>query len=110
VTRFTLSSLIGNDQPGAAVATVYAKLRCESQLSARRAMKRVDVSAVRIIPEMIFYEYLHSDLSFWHAGIINQTRPAFRSFWSLVSGFWFLVSGFLSLVGLAQVQRPQTRN
>jgi hypothetical protein len=40
-------------------------------------MKRVDVSAVCIIPEMIFYEHLHSDLSFWHAGIINQTRPAF---------------------------------
>jgi len=35
-------------------------------------MKGVDVSAVCIIPEMIFYEHLHSDLSFWHAGIINQ--------------------------------------
>jgi hypothetical protein len=78
--RFTLSSLIGDDKPGAAVATVYAKLRRESQLSARRAMKRVDVSAVCIIPEMIFYEHLHPDLSFWHAGIINQTGPAFRSF------------------------------
>jgi hypothetical protein len=89
--RFTyhvsFSSLIGDDQPGAAVATIYAKLRCESQLSARRAMERVNVSGVCIIPEMIFYEYLHSDLSFWHAGIIRQRRPAFRSF--LVSSFWF---------------------
>ena len=49
-------------------------------------MKGVDVSAMCIIPEMIFYEHLHSDLSFWHAGIINQTGPAFRSF--LFSGFW----------------------
>jgi hypothetical protein len=35
-------------------------------------MKRVDVLAVRIIPEMIFYKHLHSDLSFWHAGIIKD--------------------------------------
>ena len=43
-------------------------------------MKGVDVSAVCIIPEMIFYEHLHSDLSFWHAGIINQTGPGVPKF------------------------------
>jgi hypothetical protein len=93
--RITLSSLIDDDQPGTAVATVYAKLRCESQLGARRAKKRVDVSAVCIIPEMIFHEHLYSDLSLWHAGIIDQPPPAFvvrpsgGSFWFLVSCLWF---------------------
>jgi hypothetical protein len=35
-------------------------------------VKRVDVSAVFIIPEMVFYKYLHSDLSFGHARIIDD--------------------------------------
>ena len=35
-------------------------------------MKRIDVSAVSITPEIVFYKYLHSDLSFWHARIIND--------------------------------------
>jgi hypothetical protein len=72
--RFIPSSLIGDDQPGAAVAAIYAKFRREPHLRARRAMKRVDVSAMRIIPEVIFNQYLHSDLAFWHAGIIKQPR------------------------------------
>ena len=38
-------------------------------------MERVDVSPVRIIPEVIFYQHLHSDLSFWHAWIINDEGP-----------------------------------
>jgi len=40
-------------------------------------MKRVDVSAKGVIPEVIFYQYLHSDLTFWHFGIIEQ--PTYRS-------------------------------
>jgi hypothetical protein len=35
-------------------------------------MKRIDVSAVFIIPEMVFDKYLHSDLSFGHARIISD--------------------------------------
>jgi hypothetical protein len=66
------SFLISDYQPGAAVAAIYAKLRCESQLGARRAMKRVDVSAVRIIPEMIFDQNFDPDLSLRHAIIIND--------------------------------------
>ena len=66
------SFLIGDDQPGAAVATVYAELRCESQLAARRAMKRVNVPAVRIIPEMIFDQNFDPDLSLRHAIIIKD--------------------------------------
>ncbi|PYT03890.1 MAG: hypothetical protein DMF60_17000, partial [Acidobacteria bacterium] len=69
---FLLLSLIGDDQPGTAFAPVYAKLRCEPQLHARRTMKGIDISAVFIIPEMVFYKYLHSDLSFGHARIIND--------------------------------------
>jgi hypothetical protein len=59
--------LINDDQPGAAIAAIYAKLRCESQLGARRAMKRVDIPAVRIIPKMIFDQNFDSDLSLRHA-------------------------------------------
>jgi hypothetical protein len=40
-------------------------------------MKRVDVLAMGIIPEVIFDQDLHSDLPFWHAGIIKQ--PGRRS-------------------------------
>jgi hypothetical protein len=68
-------------------------------------MKRVDVSAVCIIPEMIFYQYLHSDLSFWHAGIIEQPPPAFV----VRPGRTFLVSGFLS-GSLASVHSTKTTN
>jgi acetyl-CoA carboxylase alpha subunit len=70
--RFTLLLLICHDQPGAAVAAIYAKLRCHSQLGARRAMKRVHVPAVCIIPEMIFDQNLDPDLSLRHAIIIND--------------------------------------
>jgi hypothetical protein len=35
-------------------------------------MKRINVLALRIIPEMIFDQYLHSDLSVWHGSIINE--------------------------------------
>jgi hypothetical protein len=35
-------------------------------------MKGIDVSAVFIIPEMVFDKYLHSDLSFGHARIISD--------------------------------------
>lgn len=35
-------------------------------------MKGVDVATVRIIPEMVLYQYLDSNLSLRHAGIIND--------------------------------------
>ncbi|MFY9571978.1 MAG: hypothetical protein WAV20_11315 [Blastocatellia bacterium] len=35
-------------------------------------MKRIHISAVFIIPEVVLYKYLHSDLSFWHARIIKD--------------------------------------
>jgi hypothetical protein len=51
-------------------------------------MKRVDVSAVCIIPEMIFYKHLHPDLSFWHDRIIDQ-KPETTA--SIISGLLFFV-------------------
>jgi hypothetical protein len=78
-------------------------------------MKGIDVSAVCIVPEMIFYQHLDSDLSFWHGGIIDQPRPVFvvrplGGFWFLVSGLWFLVCGFWLLRRVYIQPRPQTRN
>lgn len=37
-------------------------------------MKRIDVFAVCVIPEMIFDQYLDSDLSLWHFSIIGDLR------------------------------------
>lgn len=59
-------------------------------------MKRIDVSAVCIIPEMIFYKHLHSDLSLWHACIIERRLKAgLRIPVKLAS----IVSALLSFVG-----------
>jgi hypothetical protein len=35
-------------------------------------MKGIDVSLIFIIPKVIFYQYLHTDLSFGHNGIISD--------------------------------------
>jgi len=56
-------------------------------------MKRIDVSAVCIIPEMIFYEHLHPDLSFWHDGIIDQ-KPETTA--SIISALLFFVGKWLA--------------
>ena len=71
--------LICDDQPGAAVATIYAQLRRKPRLSARRAVKRVNVSALCLMPKMIFDQHLHTDLAFDHAGIIKHKARGQKS-------------------------------
>lgn len=68
-------SLIGNNQPGAALATVYAELGDEPQLRTSWTMKRINIALMRIIPEMILDQHLHPNLSFGHAGIISDEAP-----------------------------------
>ncbi|MEK6287827.1 MAG: hypothetical protein AABO57_19075 [Acidobacteriota bacterium] len=74
--RIILSSLIGYDQPGAAVASVDSKFGDESQLAAGRAAKRIHVLALSFAPEMVFYQNFHPDLSLRHCPIINDRQPA----------------------------------
>src|SRR5258708_5187490 len=35
-------------------------------------MKRIDVLALGVIPEMVFDQHIDSDLSVWHGSIIND--------------------------------------
>jgi hypothetical protein len=48
------SSLVGYDQPGAAVASANAQLGYKFQLAASRTVIRVHVTPLRFTPEMIF--------------------------------------------------------
>jgi len=102
---YATSSLIGDDQPGAAVATVDAKLGSKSQLYAGRATKRVDVSLLLVVPEVILDQYLHPDLTFRHRWIINDEglgEAKKKAMWStgctasIISGLLFFVGKCLS--------------
>lgn len=43
-------------------------------------MKRINISLLRVIPEMVFDQHLHSDLSVWHDSIINdEARPSTKA-------------------------------
>ena len=43
-------------------------------MGARRAVERIDVSSVCLVPEMVLYENLHPDLSLRHNRIIKEWR------------------------------------
>jgi len=66
------SALIRDDQPGAAFAAVYAKLGDEPALLAGRAVERVDVPAIGVVPGVILHQDFDTYLSFWHGGIIGE--------------------------------------
>jgi hypothetical protein len=60
-------------------------------------MKRINVLALRIIPEMVFDQHLHSDLSVWHGSIINdQARASAKA--KLAFGHSSVVFALISFV------------
>jgi len=69
---YATSPLISDNQPGAAFTPVYAELRRQPQLHTSRTVERIDIPPVLIIPKVVLYKYLHSDLSFGHARIIED--------------------------------------
>jgi hypothetical protein len=65
-------TLIGNDQPRAAVASMDAQFGNQPRLLARRTVERVHIASVRIIPGIIFHQDFDADLSLPHSGIIKD--------------------------------------
>jgi hypothetical protein len=65
-------TLIGDDEPRAAVAAVYAETGRDARLAAGGAIKRVNVFSVAVIPIVVLYEDFYSDLSLSHCSIIKE--------------------------------------